>query len=241
MLLAPAREPGYNESEFVFGNKEPFDVSQGESRPVQARSRQTRAKIVEALAALLDEMPMESITMPMIAERAGIAVGTLYGRFESREALIPVTFEIYEARLLAFMSGEGRLEIETAEGLYSALKRAVTSAWTFLAANRNLTRAVYAYGRQYPDLVGEEWTGYLETGVDSMRALLDLFSDDIEVADADADRAARMMTYLINAIPIDLGLYGRDGVGAAITVSPDEFIEDVARTLYGYLTVRPPD
>ncbi|WP_420430412.1 TetR/AcrR family transcriptional regulator [Hyphobacterium sp.] len=212
-------------------------MSQGESRPVQARSRQTRAKIVDALAALLDKRPMEEITMPMIAEQAGIAVGTLYGRFESRDALIPVTFEIYEARLLAFMSGDGRIEIEKADGLYSALKRAVRSAWAFLTANRNLTRAVYAYGRQYPHLVGDEWTGYLETGVENMQRLLDLFADDIRVDDA--DRAARMMTYLINAIPIDLGLYGRDGVGAAIKVSPDGFIEDVTRTLYGYLTARP--
>ena len=212
-------------------------MSQGESRPVQARSRQTRAKIVDALATLLDERPMESITMPMIAERAGIAVGTLYGRFDSREALIPVTFEIYEARLLAFMGAEGRIEIDEADGLYSTLKRAVGVAWTFLVANRNLTRAVFAYGRQYPELVGEEWTGYLETAVENMRKLLELYADEIRIDDL--DRAARMLTYLLNAIPTDLGHYGRDGVGAALKVSPDDFIEDVTRTLYGYLTARP--
>ncbi|WP_421784748.1 TetR/AcrR family transcriptional regulator [Hyphobacterium sp.] len=212
-------------------------MSQGESRPVQARSRQTRAKIVDALAALLDAWPMDQITMPMIAETAGIAVGTLYGRFNSREALIPVVFEIYETRLLSFMGGEGRIEIDKDGGLFNALKQSVAAAWVFLNANRNLIRAVYMYGRRHPDLVGEEWSGYIESAVENMRKLLTLFSKEVTVEDP--DRAARMMTYLLNVIPIDLGLYGRDGVGAALSVAEDDFVEDVARTLYGYLTARP--
>lgn len=210
-------------------------MSQGEKKPSQARSRATREKILAGFEALLLEQPIEQISMPMIARQAGVAVGTLYGRFEGREALYPLVFEIYESRLQAFMQGPGRIEIETDKGLYDALKHIVGSAWAFLKKNKFLVRAAFMIGRQHPEAVGPQWQEYVDQAHESMRTLLSDFPD--EIARDDEDRVARMTTYLLNVLPLEFGLYDQDGVGAVLSVGEAEFIEDIARTIYGYLAV----
>lgn len=57
-------------------------------RPQQARSRRTRQKLVEAAAALFEEHGYDETTTAAIARRARVAVGTLYGYFPDKRALL---------------------------------------------------------------------------------------------------------------------------------------------------------
>lgn len=56
--------------------------------PQQERSRQMVATLIEATARCIAERGLDNTTTPLIAERAGVSVGSLYQYFSSKEALI---------------------------------------------------------------------------------------------------------------------------------------------------------
>lgn len=54
----------------------------------QARSRETRDRIVEAAAAVVAECGVDGATVSEVARRAGTSVGNFYRRFPSKDALL---------------------------------------------------------------------------------------------------------------------------------------------------------
>jgi AcrR family transcriptional regulator len=56
--------------------------------PQQARSRRTRAKILAAAVACFEAHGYDATTTAAIARRAGIAVGSLYGYFDDKRAIL---------------------------------------------------------------------------------------------------------------------------------------------------------
>ena len=59
--------------------------------PQQARSRRTRERLLEAAVACFEQHGYDETTTALIADRAGVAVGTLYGYFrDKREVLLEV-------------------------------------------------------------------------------------------------------------------------------------------------------
>lgn len=57
-------------------------------RPVQQRSAQRVEKMLEACAQLIDEVGYDALTTTLIAERAGVAVGSLYQFFPDKRAVV---------------------------------------------------------------------------------------------------------------------------------------------------------
>lgn len=57
-------------------------------RPQQARSRRTRRRILEAAAHCFEARGFDRTTTRAIADRAGIAVGTLYAYFPDKRAIL---------------------------------------------------------------------------------------------------------------------------------------------------------
>lgn len=56
--------------------------------PKQARARNTREVIFEATARIIEEHGVHALNTNAIAARAGISIGTLYGHFASKEAIL---------------------------------------------------------------------------------------------------------------------------------------------------------
>lgn len=56
--------------------------------PRQQRSRDKRDRILATTAALLAEMPYDAIGTKLIAERSGVAVGSLYRYFADKTAIV---------------------------------------------------------------------------------------------------------------------------------------------------------
>ena len=56
--------------------------------PVQARSRQTVARILDAAAAIADEEGVDAVTTRSIADRAGVSYPSLYRFFADRDAIL---------------------------------------------------------------------------------------------------------------------------------------------------------
>ena len=76
----------------------------GSTRPVrvpqQERGRRTRQRIVEAAVACFEDRGYDETTTAMVASRAGIAVGTLYGYFRDKRELLFELFELFSDQLL---------------------------------------------------------------------------------------------------------------------------------------------
>ena len=53
-------------------------------RPTARRARRTVGRILDATAALLDEVGFDAITTNLIAERAGVNVASLYKYFPNK-------------------------------------------------------------------------------------------------------------------------------------------------------------
>lgn len=67
----------------------PLDgLHQLRNEPVQARSTARLAQLLDAAAAIIDEIGYERLTTAMVAERAGASIGTVYRYFPDRIALL---------------------------------------------------------------------------------------------------------------------------------------------------------
>ncbi len=66
----------------------PTDVAPLRRRPVQQRSAQRVEKMLESCAQLIDEVGYDGLTTTLIAERAGVAVGSLYQFFPDKRAVV---------------------------------------------------------------------------------------------------------------------------------------------------------
>ncbi len=209
---------------------------QGVKPAAQSRSKKSRDKLVAALEHLLHEKSFEDITIAEIAKEAGLSVGAVYGRFENKDAFIPVIFDLYKARQEAFAnSPDARYMPDKEAGLRTALRTITKMAWSFLKQEIHLTRATHLYARLRPDLIGDEWDEMLEAGVASYRAIVDFFADEIKRTDP--DEAARMLGYTLSTLAIERGLYPTEGAAAALKMDDARFTDAMADAMYGYLTV----
>jgi AcrR family transcriptional regulator len=61
-------------------------------KPQQQRSRKTLEKLLAATTEMLERHGLEGATIPRIAEQAGVSVGSVYRRFEDKDALFRAAF-----------------------------------------------------------------------------------------------------------------------------------------------------
>ena len=88
--------------------------------PVQGRSLARVNRMLDACAALLDEGGYEGLTTTQVADRAGVAIGSLYQFFPDKRAIVQAlamrNLEAYVARVQARLaSGAGGDWLETVE------------------------------------------------------------------------------------------------------------------------------
>lgn len=210
-------------------------MRQGEIQAAQDRSRRTRDKLVTAFGGLLREKPFETITMAELAERAGVAVGTVYRRFANKDALIPVIFEVYLAMLERDAQDPANaLHLSESDSLRSALEKICLQAWEIMRREPQLIGTAHLFARLRPDLVDQDWDAVIDASVGQIRQIIDHFAEEVKRPDADA--ATRMVFYLLNTVMVEQGLYGDAGPGAALNVGNVQFVQDCATTIYGYLT-----
>ncbi|MFG2254288.1 TetR/AcrR family transcriptional regulator [Streptomyces mirabilis] len=72
--------------------------------PVQARSRETVKRILDAAAVLIDEGGVDAVTTRLIADRAGITAASLYRFFADREQILDALVERHLERLTAHVA-----------------------------------------------------------------------------------------------------------------------------------------
>lgn len=210
-------------------------MSQGELPAYQPRSRQTREKIVNALGEALKEKPFDQVSVAEIAERAGVAVGSVYQRFKNKDALIPVILEIYEKRIAEWKQGDSRIDIEETDDLRSALRKLMRQSWKIVTREAHLLRAVHLNARLKPELgAGDEWEKYEKASVEGVKSLLLHYEKQIKRKNM--NRAVTYAAYFFNSIMIEKGLYPEESPARLCKHRGNAFPDDCADMLYGFLT-----
>jgi len=82
-----------------------FDLTP-KKQPRQSRSRATFAALVEACAQLLPRLGYDRLTTNAIAERAGVAIGSLYEYFPGKDAVVAQAATELVERVMTRLEGE---------------------------------------------------------------------------------------------------------------------------------------
>jgi AcrR family transcriptional regulator len=84
-----------------------------------------RAKIVEAVIALITDEGAEAVQMRNVAQQSGVALGTVYRYFSSKEHLLAAALEDWQKRLTRRVTSDGdRGEGTSLPGILDYLERA---------------------------------------------------------------------------------------------------------------------
>lgn len=109
------------------------------NEPVQARSTARLASLLDAAAAIIDEIGYERLTTAMVAERAGASIGTVYRYFPDR---IVVLQSLSARSLGGFVDATRSILLDPAHESWwdaiSACIDAMTSAFRSLPGFRSL-------------------------------------------------------------------------------------------------------
>lgn len=207
-----------------------------ESRPPQqARSRRTFERLLDAAVALLEEEGLAGVTIPRVAARAGVSTGSIYRRFDDKEALVRTAFlRVLEASRIA---NRERLDRERFAGMtLEAASRAVCRALVRqYRARPALLKALDQFLDLQPDAAFREQA--ISTVADNVRMVVGLLLPFREhIASADPERAITFA--LLSAVTViethilhAAALWTR-----MLPLDDDALSAEAARAMAAYLT-----
>lgn len=212
-------------------------MSQEAKPAVQRRSRATRDKLITALEEILREKHFDQITVAEIAEKAGVAVGTVYRRFKNKEAFIPVMLEQHRIRQAELAKNpEECLDLDVDYSLQEALKKLALYTWKQISKEAHILRTLYLHVRSNPEIASEDWIKLEEYALDEVRTFLDYYKEEIKRSDL--EKAAQMTFYFFNSILIEKGLFSEVSPEWINQMDGKEIASEMADFAYGYLITK---
>lgn len=127
------------------------------------RSGDKRTRILDAAVRVFARKGFHATRVSEVAKAAGVADGTIYLYFKSKDALLVSLFEHRVTRLLAFLEAE----LPRCEGAANKLKRVIAIQLGLLEGERDLAEVVTVILRQSTKLMKEyaapKFSAYLDT------------------------------------------------------------------------------
>jgi len=133
---------GSNSSILFYEVNEDSENQRGRQRLRDRLKEATGREILAAAEEVFGESGLDGATMAQIAERAGVAVGTLYNRFADRDALVEVLLAERRADLL-HMLDESMASLEK-EGFREQLVGFFTTLFTHMDEHRPFLKLVFS-------------------------------------------------------------------------------------------------
>ena len=92
--------------------KVPTEATPLRRQPVQQRSAKRVEQMLDASAALIDELGYDALTTTLIAKRAGVAVGSLYQFFPDKRAVVQALTQRNLERFVAAVNERLKLLVQ---------------------------------------------------------------------------------------------------------------------------------
>jgi AcrR family transcriptional regulator len=206
-----------------------------ESPPLQARSRETLRRLLDAAETVLERYGLDGATLPRIARTAGVSPANVYRRFRDKDALIAAVVR----RFSEINASEAERPLDT-ESLRRAGLDAIVRQWTSALvgayrARPGLIRATMEYTRRHPEASFIRRQVALENrNFHKMATVLVLFRDQIRHPDPEfAVRWAMLMT---GSVLRERLLFDQAKLFENLVPASDEQLrEELARTFLRYL------
>jgi AcrR family transcriptional regulator len=211
--------------------------SPGTKPATQRRSQESRDKLINALDELLREKEFPAINVAEIAARAGVSVATIYQRFQNQDAAAAILIALYLRRVAQWWSELSRDASDQAgpSSLREALVQVGRAAGRQFDELRYVMRPAYLQSRLRPDLLDDHWREQEERAVLDFHALLRNHAG--EIRHPDLSRAASMVAYFFNVMFLGQLLHPEGMSGWQVPTSVDEFAQELADFVCGYLGV----
>jgi AcrR family transcriptional regulator len=191
------------------------------AQPTNARSRRTRAALLAATRALLEEEGFAGLTMAAVAERAGVTRRAVYLHFPSRADLIAALFDfVAESEGLS----ESTRPVWEAPDAVTALDEWARHIARFHAKVRPVARAFEQVWRSDPDAAAHR-ARYLDEQLEACRRLARRLHDEARLAPGWTVETASATLWSLISIDMLDRLFDQQGW------TPDRFAKNYALLL----------
>ncbi len=207
-------------------------------QPLQARSRRTLERFLNATERLLETRRFEEISVEEIVRAARASVGAFYARFRDKQALLPSLYARYDEALGARLAGLARRRPTGADAGGELTATAEWIAREFLRLYRertNLMRALALYARTHETEIGPEVRA-------RRRAQHELFLEALlaqraHITHPEPERAVELALYFAVSALRDRVLFAGSTHAASTRLGDAELVRECARMIVGYLTL----
>lgn len=198
---------------------------------LQSRSQKTRDRLLDAAEALLRDGGPEKATVPAIARRAKVAVGSVYRRFPDKDAVLRSIYERFFDRSIAANREALSADKWTDVPLDLMLRRLVDGMVRGYRFHAPLLAALLRYVDSHPDAAFRTHAEAMRADVFAGLSQL-LLSRRAEIAHPDPERAVR---FLLVTLGLTLKGYLLQGDRLGTPTSWNELSEELQRFALGYL------
>lgn len=195
-------------------------------RPIQKRSQQTVAAILEATARILIEEGYERLNTNRVAEVAGVSIGSLYQYFPNKQALVLALAEQHLAREISRLAGmsEELQKLPLAQAVRQCIRGLIDATTVDAELHRALVTDVVHLGEPLVRQLQEQAEQAVLEGLERRRA---------EILPTDLKLAAFFLVSAVDSIIVRM-----------LTLASDRFeIEQLEEELFAlvlrYLTGEP--
>lgn len=190
-------------------------LPQPRKAPRQARSQAMVEAILEATARVLAERGYAGTNTNVVAERAGVSVGSVYQYFPNKDALVTALHERHGAQMYAAIAAV--LAAERPEGLHGHVQAMVRA---LLAAHRVAPELHRVLEREFPFFDAPREQSAADGGIfRQVRQLLESHRGEVHATDLDLATWMLLQTMesLVHAAVIEPpAMFGPEAVEAAI-------------------------
>ena len=194
-------------------------------QPSQARSQQMVELILEATARILAERGYVGTNTNLVAQRAGVSVGSVYQYFPNKDSLVTALHERHAAQMYAVINGVlATSQARSLRGHIDAIVQAMLAAHQMEPALHKVLE------KEYPFFDAPKEESAADHGIfGRVRGLLESYVDQVVVKNLD------LATWTVLQIMESM-------IHAAVIDPPQKFsIQDIqkgiTRAIFGYLTL----
>ncbi len=199
----------------------------------QQRSQKTQERILRATERLLKKHSFDSISVRRIVKEADTTIGSFYARFRDKDALLPVLYANYEAKLTRELA---RLEqaLTAAKSMEAAAHEIVKHVVDLCGESPNLSRALFEYATRSPhSRESKELSQRRMQQYSFVCKSLLKFANEIQ--HPDPRRATELGVYFVVVCCRNRLFYPLAPQTRALQISKAELHSELVRMLTGYL------
>lgn len=201
---------------------------------MQARSRRTLDRILDATEALLGDRTFEDLTIAEVLKRAGASVGAFYARFSGKEALLDAIYDRHQRQVQDAMKAALDPAAWADRPVAQIVEVLVHQTVRLYRDHRGLLRTLVLRGHAKPDWRYAEPNEREGLVISKVGALL--AARKSEIKHPDPASAARLGFLMVVATVREKVLFG-DSTASAVELSDAQLETELARAFLAYLCV----